>query len=148
MNELETFDCATARTRLSACCDGEAERTPELAAHVDACSACRAFEVGCGAISRAFDALCGESPPAELAARRPLRVVRGGAWGMRVAAGLVGLVAIGGPGAWLEARYGAPAAPAETGWLEPLTGRAMHPVDAGLKTWSDAMAIVMSEERR
>ena len=67
---------------------------------------------------------------------------------MRLAAGLVGLLGVGALGAWNEAGR-APVAPdAQTGWLEPLAGRALHPGDASLRAWSEAMAIVVNEERR
>jgi predicted anti-sigma-YlaC factor YlaD len=152
--EGSTLDCARAREQVSACHDGEAARDAALVEHLAACSACREFEAGCAEVSAAFAPLREGAPAADLGERllannrardrAPRLVPLPSPW-LRVAAGLVGMASIGGLGALVEARaHGAPAeATASTvnsaSWLEPLAGRALHPSDAALHAWSDAL---------
>jgi predicted anti-sigma-YlaC factor YlaD len=143
------MDCASARECISACCDGEAERTPALASHLGGCAECRSFEAGCEELAKAFGARRDEALPHGLRERvlgpRP-RIHRvGGSRFVRVAAGLIGLVSIGGVCAGLAARPGLARSQADSSWLEPLAGRALHPMDAHLRSWSETMGRVVRE---
>jgi len=143
------MDCAFARECISACCDGEAERTPALAAHLHECAECRRFEAGCGELSKAFGARRDEALPDGLRERvlgpRPSIHRVGGSRLLRVAAGLIGLVSIGGVCAGLAARPGSARSEVDSGWLEPLAGRALHPMDARMRSWSETMGRVVRE---
>jgi predicted anti-sigma-YlaC factor YlaD len=143
------MDCACARECISACCDGEAERTPALASHLGECAECRSFEAGCGELSKAFGPRRDEAVPDGLRVRvlgpRPrIHRVGGSRW-LRVAAGLTGLLSIGGVCAGLSARPGIARSEVDSGWLEPLAGRALHPMDARLRSWSETMGRVVRE---
>lgn len=146
------MDCACARERISAWCDGEGERTPALASHLRECAECRRFEEGCGELTKAFGPRRDEALPDGLRARilgpRPrLHRVGGSRW-LRVAAGLIGLVSVGGLCAGLAARPGAGAVESGGSWLEPLAGHALHPMDAHLRSWSEAMGRFVGEESK
>jgi len=155
------LDCERARRLASAGFDGEAERSEALAAHLRSCAPCLRFAEGCGAIAQAFAPLRAAQPPAGLEARlhagaaaaRPtapaaLFRLRGGAMGARVAAGLVGMAAIGALCAWAESRRSVARAPVASGWLEPLAPQALPAADERLRAWSGSLAVWMSEERR
>ena len=93
-------ECSTARTWLSASIDGEVLPDPELRAHVDTCSQCRAWEARVHAVARQVSLRAAGSPdvvaPAIAAfARHQQQAGRtqfGIARGILVAAGLLGLV--------------------------------------------------------
>ena len=145
------MDCACARECISACCDGEAARTPALATHLRGCAECRRFEEGCGELSKAFGAQRDDALPDGLRERvlgpRP-RIHRVGASrSLRVAAGLLGLLSTGGLCAGLAARPDAGNFEADPGWLEPLSGRALHPTDARMRSWSETMGRLVREVR-
>ena len=146
------MDCACARECISACCDGEAERTPALATHLRGCAECRRFEEGCGEVTKAFGPRRDEALPDGLRERilgpRPrLHRVGGSRW-LRVAAGLLGLFSVGGLCAGLAARTVNVRSQADSSWLEPLAGHALHPMDAHLRSWSEAMGRVVREESK
>jgi len=159
MNEPGRSGCADAREQISAACDDEAQLPAVLAVHVEGCAECREFAQRCRALALAFEPLRRASPPPDLEARllarapaaRPVAVPgidrREGA-GWRAAAGLVGLLGVGALGAWSESRSGVVAPDAGASWIEPLSGRALHPDDAPLRTWAEAMGKVVREERR
>ena len=141
------MDCAWARECISACCDGKAERTPTLASHLRECAECRSFEAGCGELSKAFGPRRDEALPDALRERvlgpRPRMARVGGSRLLRVAAGLIGLLSTGGLCVGLAARPDAGHFEADPGWLEPLAGRALHPMDARMRSWSEAMERVV-----
>lgn len=142
--------CATARAEASACCDGEAARTPALERHLAGCEECRAFAAALPRLRARLHDLADAAPAhagfaalgAQLLARAAVpagpRRLRG-AW-TRLAAGIAGLVAVGVPA--LLARPPPPAASAHQrpAWLEALDGRALLPADAPFDAWRAAVA--------
>ena len=154
-NGNDAMTCACARERLSAANDGEEVRTPELTSHLVTCSACRDFSARIELLSTAFAPLREIALPESMSGR-VLAAVGGGrrelalfrATAMRIAAGLLGLVSIGALGLVLSTRSAGATARSDARWLEPLAGRALHPGDVSLRSWSDAMGIVMNGDRR
>jgi len=154
------MSCEAARTRLSACRDGEAEAGAALARHLAACDDCRRFERQLARLVRQFEAWRAtplQDEAARLAAIEarlrdgvaPLRRLPGRAVALRVAASFVGLALVALP-AWLdarrrgrEARRGAE----EPAWLAPLTGGALAPGDAPLAAWQPLMAAALEGAR-